>query len=457
MEGIDPGDPLSYSLATVSVLAFLAANGPDVLAAAFFIVSLLLCSALTSGAEVAFFSLSEEELQQFEQSSHSTDKRVLHLLEHPRRLLATILVLNHIINLGIITATAWLAWPLLVNKPTSYPVSLMVLVLLLTGGIVFFGEVIPKTYAANRRLGLTRRLGKAMYFFQKLLYPLTSVLLRFSFFVEKRFKHKAYHTAVDELHQAIEASVTDDASAEEKTILKGLVTFSSISAKQIMCSRQDMIAFSTAQSLPELIPLINQWEYSRVPVYSDTIDKIEGILYIKDLLPYLDSGPLFKWQKLIRPPFFVPENKRIDDLLRDFQDSHVHMAIVADEYGGTVGLVTLEDVIEEIVGEIHDEFDLDEDILYSQLDENTFVFEGKASIHDFCKITGVPFDSFDEVKGENESVGGLLLNLFGRLPRLGDEIEFGRFTFVIESVDNKRIKRIKAHVADTERTYNKAV
>jgi putative hemolysin len=222
-----------------------------------------------------------------------------------------------------------------------------------------------------------------------------------------------------------------------------------------MRPRVDIIAFNTTMTLPELLPLIVKWGYSRVPVYTESNDNIDGILYVKDLLPHLDKGSEFNWQQLVRPPFFVPETKRIADLFQDFKEKHVHMAIVVNEFGYTSGLLTLEDIVEEIVGEINDEYDDDDDIIYSQLDENTYIFDGKTSLHDFCKIAEVPFDAFNEVKGENETVAGLMLALFSRIPRVGEDVAYGRFHFTVESADFKRVKRVKINVASKKEQYQK--
>lgn len=416
-------------------------------AAILVMIMLLLLSALTSGAEVAFFSLTPADLAACSQSKSRSERLIPFLLHRPRKLLATILVLDSLINIAFIMTAVQLVWHL--RGEASVPRLLLIpLILALLFCILFFGEAVPKAYATKERLSVARLMAPLLKAVQALLSPVSGILLSLSSIIEKRYQVKAHHLAVEELQQAIQASTDENSTLAERNLLKGIVNFGSITVRQIMRSRSSMVAFSTRQKLPELFPLIRHWNYSRVPVYDETPDKIEGILYVKDLLPYLSEKPDFRWQDLIRPPFFVPETKKIDELLREFQEKHVHMAIAVNEYGVTAGLVTMEDVIEEIVGEITDEFDEEEDtIVYTQLDEHTFIFDGRTSIHDFCKITGTDYDLFSSVKRESESLGGLLLELFGRMPQLGQETSYKQFTFTVESVDNKRIKRLKAHVA----------
>ncbi|TPE45606.1 gliding motility-associated protein GldE [Pontibacter mangrovi] len=415
----------------------------------------MLLSALTSGAEAAFFSLSEQELERCKSSKRHAEQRVYELLQNPRQLLTTILILNNGINVAIITLFAYVAWQLF--GTATLPAGAMALCMLLgTFFIVFFGEVLPKVYVQKQRLPLACRMTGVLDKLKLLVRPLSWLLIFINEHIERKYIIRGYNHTIEELHHSLDvALINADTSPEERKILRGVVNFGAISVKQIMRPRMDIIAFNTAMTLPELMPEIVKWGYSRVPVYSESTDQIEGILYVKDLLPHLSKGADFKWQQLVRPPFFVPENKRIADLFQDFKDKHVHMAIVVNEYGSTIGLLTLEDIVEEIVGEINDEFDDDDDIIYSQLDENTFIFDGKTSLHDFCKITEVPFDIFDEVKGENETVAGLMLVLFSKIPRVGDTTQHGRFHFTIESADTKRVKRVKINVASKKEQYHK--
>lgn len=413
------------------------------------ILFLLVASALVSGAEVAFFSLSDEDLLHCRQSPKRTEQLIPALLEHPRRLLTTLLVLDSIITISIIIAGLHLFWKL-IAAPVFNTGMLAGLSLIFTFILAFFGEVLPKVYANQQNLKTARRMAGIIRTSQKILSPIISFLLYITQAVENKYRNRPTTQIIEELQQAIDEASATDTTHEEREILRGIINFGSLTVKQIMRSRMDMVAFDTAQKFDEIIPLINQWEYSRVPVYTSSIDQIEGILNVKDLLPYLHASPDFAWQNLIRPPYFVPEIKKVDDLLKDFQERHVHMAIVVDEYGGTSGLLTLEDVIEEIVGDIKDEFDEEDEILYSQIDKNTYIFEGKTSIADFCKVISIAPDVFDPVKGKNESIGGLMIELFSKIPQGGEDMEYDNFKFVIEEADNKHVKWVKVHVGENK-------
>jgi gliding motility-associated protein GldE len=409
-----------------------------------------LLSALISGSEVSFFSLTKEERALYKASSNSRERRIIQLLEKPKLLLATILIFNNLINVSIVTLSTYVMWEYVGSKNTEGTV-IIVLTFIVTFAIVFFGEVIPKVYANQEKAFFLNRTVFLLTFAAFIFKPLSWMLINIGNVIEKRIHRRGYKISVDELNHALEITTGTDTTEEEKDILKGIVNFGTISARQIMQSRMDITAFSIALDFHELMDKINKSGYSRVPIYSETIDKIEGILYIKDLLPYIDQKEDFQWQKLIRNSYFIPENKMIDDLLRDFQAKRVHMAIVVDEYGGTSGLITLEDIIEEIVGEINDEFD-EENLAYTQVDDSTFIFEGKTSLNDFCKIMDVENALFDPIKGDSESLGGLLLELFTRLPHVGEKTEYAQFSFTIVSVDTKRIKRIKVVVQEFGQT-----
>lgn len=454
MESLDSGDPLSYSLLQI-LQSSLTQLRFEYIAAILAGIILLLLSALISGAEAAFFSLSEREMEQCKNSPSASQRRVYHLLQDPRKLLTTILILNNGINVSIITLFAYVAWQVfgIMALPAGVTVACM---LFATFFIVFCGEVLPKVYVQKRRLAITRRAAAVLDHLEKPLSPLARLLMAISSYIEKHYMIKGYNHTIEDLHHSLDVALTnEETSPEERRILRGVVNFGSITVKQIMRPRMDVVAFSTKMTLPELLPLIVQWGYSRVPVYTESNDRIEGILYVKDLLPHLSEGEAFNWQQLVRAPFFVQETRRISDLFQDFKEKHVHMAIVVNEYGTTCGLLTLEDIVEEIVGEINDEYDDDEDIIYTQLDENTFIFDGKTSLHDFCKIAEVPFDAFNEVKGESETVAGLLLALFSRIPRVGEDVSYGRFHFTVESADFKRVKRVKINVASKKEHYQK--
>ncbi|MDB5260829.1 MAG: gliding motility-associated protein GldE [Adhaeribacter sp.] len=352
MENINGGEPPGNYIYLVSAL--FSSFSLDYALEAVGIILLLLLSALVSGAETAFFSLSEAELATCRQHPQRSYQRILLLLQHPRRLLTSMLVIDNIINVAlvmiILNLTLQLSGPHL-----SFPLVLTIAVGL-TIIISFFGEVLPKIRATQNRLTTASRMAGFLHLADKILAPISVLLLGISAMIERNVRAKSGSVQLDELQNAIDATLTTE-NQEEKEILKGIVNFSTTTVKQVMRSRVDVIAFEITTSFTDLLPLINQWGYSRVPVYADTVDKIEGILYIKDLLQHLDAGPDFSWQGMLRPPYFVPESKKIDDLLREFQEMHVHMAIVVDEYGGTAGLLTFEDIVEEIVGEINDEFD----------------------------------------------------------------------------------------------------
>lgn len=410
------------------------------------IAILLLLSALVSGSEVAFFSLDHQTLERCKLSNKSAEVKICQLLSYPKRLLATILILNNLVNVAIVTLSTFLMWEIAGNKETGGKL-LIILTALVTLAIVFFGEVVPKVFATKNSLSFARLTAPLFALTEKIFWPLSWLLLNMSDLIEKRVETKGYILSVDELNQALEITTATDATEEEKGILKGIVNFGTLTVKQIMRSRLDITALDFEMDYHELLDRINKSGYSRMPVYKETIDKIEGILYIKDLITHIEQEEDFKWQDLIRPGYFVPESKKIDALLRHFQEKRVHMAIVVDEYGGTSGLITLEDIIEEIVGEINDEFD-DDDIVYNKLDKSTFIFEGKTSLNDFCKVINVDPEVFEEVKGESESLGGLLLELNSILPRVGEKISYNRFVFTVVSVDARRIKRVRVFIKE---------
>jgi len=405
---------------------------------------LLMMSALVSGSEVAFFSLTRKQIADCKNSSRSSDQIIYRLIKDPKKLLATILIFNNFINVAFVTLATFITWQI-VGSNTLEGITIVILTFITTFAIVFFGEVIPKVYASPNSIQFARRTARILLISEAMFRPLSWFLMNTTNFIEKRIEKKDYQVSKDELHKALELTAGGETTEEEKEILKGIVNFGTLSVKQVMRSRLDITAFDIETHFFDLMDKINKCGYSRIPVYSETIDRIEGILYIKDLLPYLEKDDDYKWQSLLRPGYFVPENKKIDSLLKDFQEKRVHMAIVVDEYGGTSGLITLEDIIEEIVGEIRDEFD-DDEIAYNKLDDNTYVFESKTSLNDFCKILGIDPILFEKVKGESESMGGLLLELSSKLPRVGEKIEYKNFVFTVVAVDNRRIKRIRVFI-----------
>lgn len=403
---------------------------------------LLLLSGLISGSEIGLFSISSEDLDHCQDSEDTSERLIVQLLQRPQRLLATILIFNNLINVAIVTIATYLTWQIV---GTRNPVGIVILTLtvVVTVAILFFGELLPKVYANQRNLFFVRRTARLINVAMRIFKPLSYVLMQMSNVVEKRIKKRGYPVDIKGLEDVIDRTNT---STKQREILKGIVNFGTITAKQVMTSRLAVTAFDINTNFHELIDKIQECGYSRIPIYSDTIDNIKGILYVKDLLPFLNANESFKWAKLLRKTYFIPPNKKIDKLLRDFQERRVHMAIVVDEYGGTAGLVTMEDVIEEIVGEVNDEFDGDREKLYTKIDENSYLFESKISLHDFCKIMGIDNDFFDEVKGESKSLGGLLLERFARLPKLNENIVYDKFEFTVVSMGLRKIKIVKVEI-----------
>ncbi len=432
-----PDDPYpSVFLAAIADLpaSFLITNGLIVLV-------LLISSGLVSGSEIAFFSLKPERLKEDEQPA---SQRILSLLTNPRRLLATILILNNLINVFIVTISTYALWQLMGKDVGGGAIAILTTIITIL--ITFFGEIVPKVLASHNSMSFARVTSIGIAFFDKVLGPLSWTLLSISNIIERRIEAKGYNMSVEELNQALDITTENESTVEEKGILKGIVNFGTLSVKQIMKSRMDITAVDAEMDFHTLMDQINKTGFSRLPVYKETIDTIEGVLYIKDVLPFVNEDDTFKWQSLIREAYFVPESKKIDDLFKDFQNKHVHLALVVDEYGGTEGLVTMEDIIEEIVGEINDEFDEEPDVDYEKVDSNTHNFEGKTSLNDFCKILEIDPSTFDAVKGESESLGGLLLELNQKLPNTGEEIVYDRFHFTVRAVDHKRIKKISVYV-----------
>lgn len=411
------------------------------------VILILLClSGLISGSEVAFFSFSHNEIKEFNSSTSVNEKRISHLLYHPKRLLATILILNNLVNIFIVTISTFATWQI-VGDQGKQGLTIIILTTAITVLIIFFGEIIPKVYANHNGKAFAKLTSGMLLISYKFFKPVSWFLMSVSGLIERRMEKKGYNLSVEEINQALEISVEkEQVSEEEKGILKGIVNFGTLSVKQVMKSRMDITAIDKETDFHELMNQINKTGYSRIPIFTETVDKIDGILYIKDLLPHIGEEEDFEWFQLLRPAFFVPESKKIDDLFKDFQEKQVHIAVVIDEYGGTSGLITMEDVIEEIVGEINDEFDDESDVAYNKLDNNTYIFEGKTSLNDFCKITNSDISIFDSVKGESESLGGLLLEINTKFPSAGEKIRFLNFVFTVVAVDQKRIKRLRVYI-----------
>lgn len=430
-------DPLTHKVFLIDVWnTYFTFYGPY----AAVLLVLLLLAALASASEAAFFTLTPDDRLRCRTSDHSAERRVTQLLNRPRRLLASLLILNNLLNLAIVVIVTFLVWQISQIDHTSGWV-LAGITTAVTLIIVLFGEIIPKVYASQHSLNVARRTAPLAATALLLFRPFSALLVNLSNLVEKRIQRRGYKVSVEELSQAVDLT-SSDSTHEERELLKGIVNFSHLTARQVMRSRVDITAFDEELTFTELMTHINQSGYSRVPVYRESLDHIEGILYIKDLLPHLDQNDSFRWQSLLRPVFFIPETKMIDDLLQDFQKRRVHMAIVVDEYGGTRGLITLEDIIEEIFGDINDEFD-EEDLVYQRIDEQTVVMEGKTLLVDAYRALGLDASYFDDVKGGSESLGGLLLELFTRVPETGEEVSYGEFTFRVLSADDKRIHDVQ--------------
>lgn len=403
------------------------------------LILLLLCSALISGAEIAFFSILQTEIDELKEKTKG-ESTIVKLLDRPKRLLGTILITNNFINILIVLLFASVGEFLL--KDVSKELRFFVEVILVTFLILLFGEVLPKVYANRKALVFANLMAKPVNFLSRLMAPLSVSLIRVTGSIENKLGNKNNNLSVEKLSQALELTSNNSTSKEEQKILEGIVTFGNTETIQIMKPRTDVCAISEDTSYEEVLKIILKNGYSRNPVYQDNIDNIIGVLYAKDLLVHLDKIN-FKWQSLVRKPFFVPENKKLDDLLKEFQEKKNHLAIVVDEYGGTSGIVTLEDVIEEIVGDINDEFD-DDDLFYSRLDENNCIFEGKITIKDFCRVMEDDNeDQFEKEKGESETLAGLILEASGKFPKKGEKINFSNYTFIIEALDKRRIKQVK--------------
>ena len=408
----------------------------------FVLVALLFLSAVLAGSEVAFFSLNADQRISLRESEVSSEKTVSQLLDKPQQLLATLLIAINFVNIIFITLANYLTSMVLGQQSMETLLVTFFLLFGVTFIITFFGELIPKVWAQQNNLNFARYSAPLISFLNFVFLPLSKALLGISGLIEKRVKKKSYTLTSQELNQALEITTDENTSDREKDILRGILNFGNISVKSVMQARREIVAFDTSMNFHELMDLINKNGYSRVPVFNETIDKIEGILYIKDLLKHIDQDENFDWIPLLHSPFFVPENKKIDDLLYDFQEKRVHMAIIVNEYGETEGLVTMEDIIEEIVGEINDEFD-EVEADYKKIADNIYVFEAKTSLNDFCRVFEIEAAYFEKAKGESETLAGLIIELFGRIPSAGEEIEFENFTFKVQSVDTRRIKKVR--------------
>lgn len=406
---------------------------------------LLIASGFASGSEIAFFSLTPNDLSIIAEKKSVSDSNIMQLLNDSERTLATILITNNLVNVTIIMLCNYF-FGRLIDFGNAYWLQFVCITVILTFILLLFGEIMPKVYCSQQPLRFCRFSAPGILFLRKIFYPLGSVLLRSGVLAEKVVQKENHVLSINDLEQALELTDTD-AIKEEKKLLEGIVRFGDETAKEIMTSRQDVVDLDFKSTFPEVLRCIVENNYSRMPVYQENIDNIRGVLYIKDLLPHLGKSANFRWQTLIRPPYFVPETKKIDDLLRDFQDNKVHIAIVVDEFGGTSGIVTLEDVLEEIVGEINDEYD-DDEKSYIRINSSTFIFEGKTLLSDFTKIMKEDSNIFADVEGEADTIAGLLLYIKGEFPRLHEKIPFDKFKFEVLEMEQHRISKVKVVVGD---------
>ena len=407
---------------------------------------LLICSAVISGAEVAFFSISTTQLDSI-QDNYSKEKVLIEkLLKKPKRLLATILVANNFINIALVLLFSNISQVYL-STIDNHLLSLLIEVVVISFIILIFGEILPKIFANRNNLVFARYTAFIIFRLDKFLLFIITIPMSFiTNIIEKRFGQKGGNFSVDELSKALELTKQNDTTEEEEKILRGIVNFGNIEISQVMCPRVDIFALSSNLSLDKVLPRLIDNGFSRIPVFENQLDNIIGILYVKDLLPHI-KGKNFNWISILRPAYFVPENKKLDDLLKEFKSKKMHIAMVVDEYGGTSGLVTLEDLIEEIVGDISDEFDY-EDVEYSKIDNSVYLFDAKISLNDFYRISKISsIDNFEKRRGEAETLGGFLTEITQRLPRIREKISFEKIQFTIESVDKKRIKRVKVKLS----------
>ncbi len=414
------------------------------------IVSLLLlvCSGIISSSEVAFFSLSKQKMDELESDHGSVSEKIRKLNEHPQRLLATILISNNLVNVSIILLLSY-AISTIIDFSSAPFAGFVFQTIIVTFLLLLFGEILPKVYASQKAEKVTLKTASFIYFLSQFFSLAINLLVNSTSIVNNRLaRHQRRNISKDELSQALE--LTSDSSDEDKEILEGIIRFGDKRVVDIMTTRVDMIVIDLKINFKQLLEHIIKAGYSRIPVCGESRDNIKGILYAKDILPHLDKPSNFRWQSLIRPAFYVPETKMIDDMLSDFQSNKVHLAIVVDEYGGTSGLITLEDILEEIVGDISDEYDTEEK-LYTKIDNHTFVFEAKIQLNDFFKIDEIDEELFSKISGEVETLAGLILEIKGEIPSKNEQFEFKHYVFEVIAVDNRRIKKVKLHIKNDPR------
>lgn len=407
-------------------------------------VCLLFLSGFASGSEIAFFSLSPQDLDDLDPEKRDEDKSIAMLRGDSERTLATILIANNFVNVTIIMLCNFIFGSLVKFK--SDVLEFFFITIVLTFLLLLFGEIMPKVYSRQEPLKFCRRVVSGIVLLRRLFWPLETILIKSGMLAEKMVQKESRQLSVDDLEQALELTDKEDIK-DEQSMLQGIIRFGDETAKEVMTSRQDIVDLDIRSSFSEVLNCIVKNNYSRIPVYQDNTDNIRGVLYIKDLLPHINKPSTFRWQSLIRPPYFVPETKKIDDLLREFQENKVHIAIVVDEFGGTCGIVTLEDILEEIVGEINDEFD-EEETMYSKLNYNTYLFEGKTLLSDFCRILKIDADEYADVEGDADTIAGLLLELKGDFLSIHEKIDYLNYTFEVVGVEERRISRVKVIVHD---------
>ncbi len=417
---------------------------PGIIASLLVMVILLVLSAAISGSEIAFFSLGPRQLNELRSNQGKSSQLILHLLERPKRLIATILIANNFVNVAIVIISSFVMAGLF-DFSASPLLGFVIQVIAVTALILLFGEIMPKIYTSQNAITVAHLMARPILVIRRLFYPLSSILVKSTTIIDRKIERKGHNISIDDLSEALLLTTEDNKTPEEeKKILKGIVKFGDTAVREIMRPRIDVTAIEDKTPYNILMVTILESGYSRIPVYHDSFDNVTGILYIKDLLPHLNSKDDFNWQILQRPAFFIPENKRINDLLQEFQAKKIHLAVAVDEYGGTSGIVTLEDILEEIVGEINDEFDSESDnIHFSKIDDLNYIFEGKTLINDFCKVLGIEDRIFAEAKGESDTLAGLMLELAGKIPDTSEKFRFGQYVFQAETVDKRRIKRIR--------------
>lgn len=401
-------------------------------------------SAFASGSEIAFFSLSPSDIAEVNAMKTSCDKSIKMLREDSERTLATILITNNFVNVTIIMLCNNIFGNIIHFGSRAYWLQFLSLTVFLTFLLLLFGEIMPKVYSRQNPLEFCRKCVNGICLCRKLFWPIENILLRSGILAEKVVQKESHVLSVDDLEQALELTDKNEIK-DEQSMLKGIIRFGDETAKEVMTSRQDIVGLDINSNYTDVINCVIENNYSRIPVYQDNGDNIRGILYIKDLLPHLSKPTSFRWQSLMRPPYFVPETKKIDDLMREFQENKIHIAIVVDEFGGTSGLVTLEDILEEIVGEINDEYD-EEDKFYTKLNYNTYIFEGKTLLCDFCKILNLDDAEFSDVEGDADTLAGLLLEIKGDFLSIHEKIEYKNYTFEIVGIEERRISKIKVTV-----------